>query len=77
MYTNRCTISVYVYILFHLLLHYYNLMDMILIAFGELFDDLDESAAMHPPEDSRRQEVQAKLNHRMGQIARWHHSVFE
>ncbi|XP_073942829.1 odorant receptor Or2-like isoform X2 [Choristoneura fumiferana] len=72
-----CTFVLYVYILFHLLLHYYNLMDIILIAFGELFDDLDESVATRPPEDPRRQEVQAKLNRRMGQIARWHHSVFE
>ncbi|KAI8424166.1 hypothetical protein MSG28_002756 [Choristoneura fumiferana] len=72
-----CTFVLYVYILFHLLLHYYNLMDIILIAFGELFDDLDESVATRPPEDPRRQEVQAKLNRRMGQIARWHHSVFD
>nr|AJE25904.1 olfactory receptor OR64 [Planotortrix excessana] len=72
-----CSFIFYVYILFHLLLHYYNLMDMILIAFGELFDDLDESVVTLPTEDPRRKAVQAELNRRMGQIARWHHSVFE
>uniref|UniRef100_A0A0K8TU53 Odorant receptor n=1 Tax=Epiphyas postvittana TaxID=65032 RepID=A0A0K8TU53_EPIPO len=72
-----CSFVLYVYILFHLLLHYYNLMDMILIAFGELFDGLDEEVATLEPEDPRRRAVQAQLNSRMGRIARWHHSVFE
>nr|AIT72017.1 olfactory receptor 64 [Ctenopseustis obliquana] len=72
-----CSFCFYVCILFHLLLHYYNLMDMIIIAFGELFDGLDESVATLPTEDPRRKAVQTELNRRMGQIARWHHSVFE
>uniref|UniRef100_A0A0K8TUR5 Odorant receptor n=1 Tax=Epiphyas postvittana TaxID=65032 RepID=A0A0K8TUR5_EPIPO len=72
-----CSFVMYVYILFHLLLHYYNLLDMILIALGELFEGLDEPAAALPREAPRRRAVQAELNRRMGRIARWHHSVYE
>ncbi|XP_063360466.1 odorant receptor Or2-like [Cydia amplana] len=72
-----CTFGLYVYILFHLLLHYYNLINVILIALEELFDGLDESVATLPREDPRRVAVQSELNARMGQIARWHLSIFD
>nr|AST36413.1 putative odorant receptor OR64.1 [Cydia nigricana] len=71
------TFGLYVYILFHLLLHYYNLMDVILIALEDLFKGLDESVVALPREDPRRQEVQDELNIRMAQIVRWHMSVFD
>ncbi|XP_063377207.1 odorant receptor 4-like [Cydia fagiglandana] len=71
------TFGLYVYILFHLLLHYYNLMDVILIALEELFDGLDESVVALPREDPRRVAVQNELNIRMAQIVRWHLSVFD
>ncbi|XP_048007340.1 uncharacterized protein LOC125242593 isoform X3 [Leguminivora glycinivorella] len=71
------TFGLYVYILFHLLLHYYNLMDVILIALDELFVGLDPSAASLPRQDPRREAVQLELNARVGRIARWHLSIFD
>nr|AOG12933.1 odorant receptor [Eogystia hippophaecolus] len=71
------TFGVYVYILFHILLHYYYLMDMIMLAFGVLFDGLDESVMNLPRSDVKRIQIQRVLNNRMKQIVRWHTSVFK
>nr|WPO56470.1 odorant receptor [Leucinodes orbonalis] len=79
--TNYCILYVqsfvvYVYILFHVMLHNYYLLDMILLDFEMLFDGLDETTATLPRHDSRRIAVQMTLNNRIKRIATWHQSVF-
>ncbi|XP_022825109.1 odorant receptor 13a-like isoform X1 [Spodoptera litura] len=70
------TFCVYVYTLFHILLHYYMIMDMIIIDFSVIFDGLEESVALLPRQDSRRMETQRILNARIEKIVKWHLSVF-
>ncbi|XP_072940129.1 odorant receptor 13a-like [Epargyreus clarus] len=71
------TFGVYVYVLFHLLLHYFYLMNMIIFDFEVLFDGLDESVAKLSWHDCRRVNVQRILNSRMRRIVKWHMSVFK
>ena len=68
--------TVYIYTLFHILLHYYAIMNMIIIDFGVIFEGLDESVALLPRHDERRIETQLTLNARIRQIVTWHLSVF-
>uniref|UniRef100_A0AAU6ND71 Odorant receptor n=1 Tax=Mythimna loreyi TaxID=667449 RepID=A0AAU6ND71_9NEOP len=70
------TFCVYIYTLFHIMLHYYTIMNMIIIDFGVIFEGLDESVALLPRHDERRRETQRILNARIGKIVKWHLSVF-
>nr|ALM26213.1 odorant receptor 24 [Athetis dissimilis] len=67
----------YVYTLFHILLHYYAIMNMIIIDFSVIFEGLDESVALLPVHDKRRRETQHILNARIRRIVTWHRSVFK
>nr|AFC91731.2 putative odorant receptor OR63 [Cydia pomonella] len=69
--------GLYVPLSLHLFMHYYKLLDMILIAIDELFEELDESVVTLPVTDQRRLDVKAELSRRMGRIVRWHQSVFD
>nr|AZT78920.1 odorant receptor [Dioryctria abietella] len=71
------TFCVYVYLEFHILLHYYNLMELLIMDFGVIFEGLDESVVYLPSSDPRRVEVQNALNKRMGRIIEWHLSIFK
>ncbi|XP_049870427.1 odorant receptor 85c-like isoform X2 [Pectinophora gossypiella] len=73
-YQNFCG---YVYIQFHILIHYYTIMDVIILDFEDIFDDLDESVVDLKKDDSRRVEVQLILNSRMKRIVQWHISVIK
>ncbi|XP_047022350.1 odorant receptor 85b-like isoform X2 [Helicoverpa zea] len=71
------TFCVYIYTLLHILLHYYTIMNMIIIDFSVIFEGLDESVALLPRHDQRRRETQLILNARIAKIVRWHLSVFK
>ncbi|XP_034829768.2 odorant receptor 67c-like isoform X1 [Maniola hyperantus] len=68
---------VYVYILFHILLHYYYLMSMIIYDCEVLFNDLDPSVVELSKYDPRRIEVQFALSSRMRRIVKWHNLVIK
>ncbi|XP_063376661.1 odorant receptor 4-like [Cydia fagiglandana] len=69
--------GLYVPLSLHLFMHYYKLLDMILIAIDELFDELDESVVTLHVEDQRRMDVKAELGRRMGRIVTWHQSALD
>uniref|UniRef100_A0A2A4JTU3 Odorant receptor n=1 Tax=Heliothis virescens TaxID=7102 RepID=A0A2A4JTU3_HELVI len=71
------TFCVYIYTLLHILLHYYTIMNMIIIDFGVIFEGLDESVALLPRHDERRRATQLILNSRIAKIVKWHLSVFK
>ncbi|XP_047987554.1 odorant receptor 4-like [Leguminivora glycinivorella] len=71
------TFGLYVPLSLHLFMHYYNLLDMVLIAIDELFEDLDESVVTLHDTDQRRLYVKAELARRMGRIVQWHQSFFD
>ncbi|XP_037296484.1 odorant receptor 4 [Manduca sexta] len=71
------TFGVYIYILFHLLLHHYFILDMMILDFEAIFDGLDESVAALPSKHPRRREVQLILNARIKRIVTWHNSVIK
>ncbi|XP_026737600.1 odorant receptor 13a-like [Trichoplusia ni] len=71
------TFCVYIYTLFHILLHYDTIMNMIILDFEVIFEGLDESVALLPRYDVRKMEVQRILNERMKKIVTWHLSVFK
>ncbi|XP_045765475.1 odorant receptor 13a-like [Maniola jurtina] len=66
---------VYIYILFHILLHYYYMMSMIIYDCEVLFNDLDHGVVELSKYDPRRIEVQFVLNGRMRRIVKWHNLV--
>ncbi|XP_045765451.1 odorant receptor 13a-like [Maniola jurtina] len=68
---------VYVYILFHIFLHYYYLMSMIIYDCEVLFNDLDPGVVGLSKYDPRRIEVQSVLNSRMRRIVEWHNLVIK
>lgn len=70
------TFTAYVYIQFHILVHYYYLMDMIIMDVEVIFQDLDENVVVLPRDHPRRLEVQLILNSRIERIVKWHTSVF-
>nr|WCC57462.1 odorant receptor 5 [Papilio machaon] len=70
------TFCVFVYIMFHTLLHYYYVMDMIFLDFEVIFKDLDETVMKLSRHHPRRITVQMELNRRMKRIVNWHLSVF-
>ncbi|XP_069358455.1 odorant receptor 13a-like [Maniola hyperantus] len=67
----------YVYILFHIFLHYYYLMSMIIYDCEVLFNDLDPSVVELSKYEPRRIEVQLILNSRMRRIVKWHNLVIQ
>ncbi|XP_031768249.2 odorant receptor 30a-like isoform X2 [Galleria mellonella] len=67
----------YIYLLFHVLLHYYYILDMIIQDFEVIFNGLDESVACLLPKDPLRKQVQSTLNSRMKRIVNWHLAVFK
>ncbi|KAM3967163.1 odorant receptor 10-like [Aphomia sociella] len=67
----------YIYTLFHILLHYYYIMQLIMIDFEVLFDGLDETVTCLQPNDPRREQVQLTLNNRIRRVVQWHLSVFK
>nr|QEI46828.1 odorant receptor 12 [Galleria mellonella] len=69
--------SGYIYMLFHVLLHYYYILDMIMKDFEVIFDGLDESVSCLLPKDPLRKQVQSTLNGRMKRIVQWHLAVFK
>nr|ARO76454.1 odorant receptor 49 [Conogethes punctiferalis] len=69
--------AVYVYIQFHVLLHNYYMLDLVIMHFGVIFEGLDETVAYLPVRDERRVETQRILNKRMERIVTWHNSVFK
>ncbi|CAK1598631.1 unnamed protein product [Parnassius mnemosyne] len=69
------TYCVFIYVLFHTLLHYYYLMKLIFLDFEVLFDGLDETVSRLSPCNPRRIAVQLTLNKRMKRIVNWHTSV--
>ncbi|XP_037868910.1 odorant receptor 13a-like [Bombyx mori] len=71
------TFCVYIYTLFHILLHFYYILHMIKLDLEAIFDDIDESVALLPHRDTRRIEVQKILNGRMKRVVTWHISVFK
>ncbi|XP_013200165.1 odorant receptor 85b [Amyelois transitella] len=71
------TFCVYVYTEFHILLHYYNLMELVIMDFHVIFEGLDEAVVDLVRADPRRVNVQHALNKRMGRIVRWHLSIFK
>ncbi|XP_023941790.1 odorant receptor 67c-like [Bicyclus anynana] len=71
------TFCAYVYLLFHILLHYYYLMSMIIFDCEVLFVGLDASVVKLPKHDPRRMGVQTILNSRMRRIVKWHNLVFQ
>ncbi|CAK1598624.1 unnamed protein product [Parnassius mnemosyne] len=66
---------VFVYVLFHTLLHCYYLMKLIFLDLEVLFDGLDESVSRLSPCNPQRIAVQLTLNKRMKRIVNWHTSV--
>ncbi|CAH2214525.1 jg25765 [Pararge aegeria aegeria] len=71
------TFCVFVYILFHVLLHNFYLMNMIIFDCEVLFVGLDESVAKLSKYSPRRIEVYSILNSRMRRIVKWHNIVFQ
>ncbi|XP_053603697.1 odorant receptor 13a-like [Plodia interpunctella] len=71
------TFCVYVYTEFHILLHYYNLMELLIMDFGVIFDGLDERVFDLPRWDPQRVYVQDTLRKRMRRIVQWHLSIFK
>ncbi|XP_050343602.1 odorant receptor Or2-like [Nymphalis io] len=71
------TFCVYVYVLFHILLHHYYIMNLIIFDCEILFNDLDESVVELPRNDPSRMKVQLILNKRIERIVKWHNMVFE
>nr|AST36415.1 putative odorant receptor OR65 [Cydia nigricana] len=69
--------GLYVPLSLHLFMHYYKLLDMIMIAIDELFVGLDWSVVTLHVTDQRRVDVKTELRKRMGRIVRWHQSVFD
>ncbi|KAM3967165.1 odorant receptor 67c-like [Aphomia sociella] len=69
--------SGYIYTLFHILLHYYYIMQLIMTDFEVLFDGLDETVTCLQPNDPRREQVQLTLNNRIRRVVQWHLSVFK
>ncbi|KAI5632192.1 7tm odorant receptor domain-containing protein [Phthorimaea operculella] len=67
----------YIYIQFHILLHYINLIDMIILDIEVIFEGLDESVVELPMHDPRRMEVRGILNGRLKRIVYWHSAVFK
>ncbi|XP_031766404.2 odorant receptor 13a-like isoform X1 [Galleria mellonella] len=71
------TFSGYIYMLFHVLLHYYCILDMIIKDFEVIFDDLNESVSYILPKKPLRKQVQFTLNRRIKRIVDWHRAVFK
>ncbi|CAK1598633.1 unnamed protein product [Parnassius mnemosyne] len=69
------TFCVFIYVIFHTLLHYYYLMKLIFLDLEVLFDGLDESVSRLSPCNPQRIAVQLTLNKRMKRIVNWHTSV--
>ncbi|XP_031767158.2 odorant receptor 4-like isoform X2 [Galleria mellonella] len=69
--------SGYIYMLFHVLLHYYCILDMIIKDFEVIFDGLDESVVCLLSKDPVRKQLQSTLNGRMKRIVNWHLAVFK
>ncbi|KAJ2952088.1 hypothetical protein O0L34_g4358 [Tuta absoluta] len=67
----------YVYMQFHTLLHYYNLIDLIILDLEVIFEGLDETVVELPKSDPRRMEVRGILNGRLKRIVNWHSAVFK
>ncbi|XP_048478969.1 odorant receptor 82a-like isoform X2 [Plutella xylostella] len=70
------TFTTYVYIVFHLLLHCYFLINMVMIGLEHLFDDVDDEVATLDSEDERYKEAKAVFKLRMKNIVDWHNAVF-
>nr|AQQ73502.1 olfactory receptor 22 [Heliconius melpomene rosina] len=69
------TFSVYIYVLFHILLHHYYLMSMMTFDIEVLFHGLDESVVSLSYTDSRLMEVKVILRNRMRRVVKWHSLV--
>ncbi|XP_063824512.1 odorant receptor 13a-like [Ostrinia nubilalis] len=69
--------GVYVYIQFHVLLHNFILLELVILDFDVIFEGLDESVVELSPYDPRRASIQHVFNKRIERIVTWHDSVFK
>lgn len=67
----------YIYVFFHILLHHYYLMDMIIFDFEVLFNDVEESVVHLSRYHPDRINVQRILSKRISRIVKWHNLVFK
>lgn len=63
--------------LFHFLIHFDTMMDMVILDFKVIFDGLDKSVVNLPKSHPSRVEVQRVLKKRVGRIVTWHLSVLK
>ncbi|KAL0902711.1 hypothetical protein ABMA27_000523 [Loxostege sticticalis] len=68
--------GVNVYIQFHMLIHNYTILELVIIDFEMIFEDLDEDVVYLSRYHPRRVLIQRILNKRIQRIVAWHDSVF-
>lgn len=69
--------SVLVYMIFHVLLHCFYMLSIIILDCEALFGGLDESVVKLDRYNVRRLEVQHILNNRVKRIVNWHVLIFQ
>lgn len=75
-YVDTMCFSVYVYVHFHILLHYYGIMDLIILEMHSLFDGMADLPL--PPKDGPIYEaIKDNFKAKIKRIVKWHNSVYE